>query len=130
MRRAHWPRRRALISLPGCQQRALDRIEHSLTAEDPGLSMRFAFFTMLTREEAMPENEHVPGRWERFLRRAVLLPLLTVGLVALVAASWLTPSRQPCSTGTHAAAAGAPPATSATGCRPGPVSNPDTMPVH
>ena len=80
------------MSLPGSQRRALDRIEHNLAAEDPGLGMRFAFFTMLTREEAMPENERVPGHWERVVRRTVLLPLLTVGLVALVAAGWLAHS--------------------------------------
>jgi hypothetical protein len=105
------------MSLPGGQRRALDRIGHSLVAEDPGLGLRFAFFATLTRDEAMPQNEHVPGRWERFLRRAVLLPLLTIGLVALVTAGWLTHSRPLCSTGMQSAAAGAPPPTSAAGCR-------------
>ena len=118
------------MRFPGGQQRALDRIGHSLAAEDPGLCMRFAFFTMLTREEAMPGNERVPGHWERFLRRAVLLPLLTVGVVALVAAGWLAHGRQACSTGMHAAAAGAPPPTRAARCRPGPASKPAAIPVH
>ena len=118
------------MSLPGGRQRALDRIGHSLAAEDPGLGMRFAFFTMLTREEAMPGNERVPGHWERFLRRAVLLPLLTVGVVALVAAGWLAHSRPACSTGMHAAAAGARPPTGAARCQPGPASKPAAIPVH
>ena len=47
------------MRLPGCRQRALDRIGQSLAAEDPGLGMRFAFFTMLTRHEAMPEVDFV-----------------------------------------------------------------------
>ena len=118
------------MSLPGGRQRALDRIGHSLAAEDPGLGMRFAFFTMLTREEAMPGNERVPGHWERFLRRAVLLPLLTVGVVALVAAGWLAHSQAACSTGMHAAAAGARPPTGAARCQPGPASKPAAIPVH
>jgi hypothetical protein len=83
-------RRIALLSVPGSHQRALDRIGRSLAVEDPGLGLRFAFFTVLTRQEAMPETEHVPGRCMRFLCRAALLPLLTVGLAGLVAASWLT----------------------------------------
>ena len=118
------------MSLPGSQRRALDRIEHNLAAEDPGLGMRFAFFTMLTREEAMPENERVPGHWERFVRRTVLLPLLTVGLVALVAAGWLAHSRPACSTGMHAAASGARPSTGAMRCQPGPASKPAANPMR
>jgi Protein of unknown function (DUF3040) len=130
MRRARWPRRRALMSLPGYQQRALDRIGRSLALEDPGLGLRFAFFTVLTRQEAMPENEHVPGRWERFRRRAVLFPLLAVGIAGLVAASGLTPSPPSCSPGMHAAAAGAAPVTGAARCRADPAIKPETMPVH
>jgi Protein of unknown function (DUF3040) len=118
------------MSLPGYQQRALNRIGRSLVAEDPSLGLRFAFFTMLTRQEAMPENEHVPGRRERFRRRAVLLPFLVVGTAGLVAASWLTPSTPPCSPGIHAAAAGVTLATGDARCQPGPAVKPDTMPVH
>ncbi len=43
------------MRLPGREQRALDRIEQALVAEDPRLGVRFAFFTMLTRHEAIPE---------------------------------------------------------------------------
>jgi hypothetical protein len=117
------------MSLPGRQQRALDRIGRRLAAEDARLCMRFAFFTMLTRQETMPEIERLPRRRERFLRRAVLLPLLTVGLVALVAASWLTPSGRPCPAGVHAAAAGLSPAAGAR-CQSGPPIKPATMPVR
>jgi hypothetical protein len=41
------------MSLPACQERALERIEHSLHACDPLRSM-FAMFTKLTRDEEMP----------------------------------------------------------------------------
>ena len=54
------------MRLPRSRQRALDRIGHSLAAEDPGLGMRFAFFTMLTRHEAMPATEQMPDRLPRF----------------------------------------------------------------
>lgn len=37
-------------------------VGHRLAAEDPGLGLRFAFFTRLTRHEAMPATEQVPGR--------------------------------------------------------------------
>ena len=124
------------MSLPGRQRRALDRIAHGLVADDPGLCMRFEFFTTLTRQETMPKIEYVPGRRERFVRRAVLLPLLTVVLVALVAASWRTPSAQPCSAGLRVAAglgvaaAGLSPATGAARCQAGPPINPAAMPAH
>jgi hypothetical protein len=93
-RHARWPYKRAMMSLPGCQQRALDRIEQALVAEDPRLGLRFAFFTRLTRHEAMPETEQVPGPLQRSLRRAVILPPLAISLVSLLAGSWLMPSRQ------------------------------------
>ena len=118
------------MSLPGRQRRALDRIAHGLVAEDPGLRMRFEFFTTLTRQETMPKIEHVPGRRERFVRRAVLLPLLTVVLVALVAANWRTPSAQPCSAGLRVAAAGLSPVTGAARCQSGPPINPAAVAAH
>jgi hypothetical protein len=45
-----------MMSLPACQQRVLDRIEHSLHAGDPRLRAMFAIFTKLTREEEMPSG--------------------------------------------------------------------------
>ena len=75
------------MGLPRRPQRALDQIAHSLVAEDPGLGLRFAFFTMLTRHEAMPATEHVPDRLTRLLRRATLLPLIAISLAAPLAAS-------------------------------------------
>jgi hypothetical protein len=113
------------MNLPGRHQRA--RIEHRLAAEDPGLSMRFAFFTMLTRHEAMPETEQVPGR----LGRAMLLPLLAISLAGLLAATWLIPgSGQACPAGTHAAAHTLSSLSHAAHCQSGPAIGLDTMPVH
>ena len=63
------------MSLPACQQRVLDRIEHSLHASDPRLRSMFAVFTELTREEEMPRLEELEPRssprwgWLKRLKR-------------------------------------------------------------
>lgn len=63
------------MSLPACQQRVLDRIEHSLHACDPRLRSMFAVFTKLTREEEMPRLEELEPRssprwgWLKRLKR-------------------------------------------------------------
>ncbi len=119
-----------MTSLPRSRQRALDQIGHRLAAEDPGLGMRFAFFTMLTRHEAMPATEQVPDRRQRFLRRAALLPLIAISLAVLLAASWLTPSRQACPAGPNAAAHNLSSLSHHAGCQPGPAIRLDMMPVH
>jgi hypothetical protein len=77
-----------MMRLPGCQQRALDRIEQELVAEDPGFGLRFAFFARLTRYEAIPLTEQVPGRLQRVLRTdrhcelRLAVPDRTLGAVA------------------------------------------------
>lgn len=118
------------MSLPRSRQRALDRIGHILAAEDPCLRSRFAFFTMLTRHEPMPETEQLPGRRQRILRRTILLPLLAVGLAALPAASWLTPSRQACPAGPNATARNLSSLSHAARCQPRPAIRLDTPPMH
>jgi len=85
-----------MVSLPCCRQRALDRIEQTLVAEDPGLGLRFAVFTKLTRHEAIPGTEQVAGRLPRLVRRAVILPLVVISWVTVLAAGGLIPSRQTC----------------------------------
>jgi hypothetical protein len=129
-RRARWPLSRVLMSLPRSRQRALDRIGHSLVAEDPGLGARFTVFIMLTRHEPMPGTEQVPSCRQRFLRRALLLPILGVGLAALLAASWLTPSRPTCPAGPNAAAHGVSSLSHSARCQPSPAIRLDTMPAH
>jgi hypothetical protein len=106
-----------MMSLPGREQRALERIEHRLAGEDPVLGSRFAFFTMLTQDEAM----------QRARRRTVLLPLLAIGLAALLIATGLIPSRQACPVDPNAAASALSSPSHAARC-PGPAIN--TMPVH
>jgi hypothetical protein len=129
-RRARWPRSRVLMSLPRSRQRALDRIGRSLVAEDPDLGARFTVFIMLTRHEPMPGTEQVPSCRQRFLRGAMLLPLLGVGLVALLAASWLTSGRPACPDGPNAAVHGVSSVSHAARCQPSPAIRLDTMPAH
>jgi hypothetical protein len=93
MRRWRWPCGRAMMSLPFCQQLALDRIE-------------------------------------RFLRRAIALPLMVISLVTLLAASWLIPSRQTCPAGPNAAAHNMSSASRAARCQPGPSVELDRTPMH
>jgi Protein of unknown function (DUF3040) len=120
-----------MMSLPGREQRALDRIGHRLAAEDPGLGLRFAYFTRLTRHEAMPATEQVPRRLQQFGRRAVILPLIVISLISLVAGTWLIAGRgQACPAASSAAAPGTSPASRATGCQPGPAIKLDKVPVH
>jgi hypothetical protein len=130
MRRWRWTRRRAITNLPGCRQRVLDRIGQTLVAEDPGLGLRFAVFTRMTRHEAIPLTEHVPHRLQEVLRRAILVPLVAISLLALLAASGLIPSRQACPAGPNAAAAGMSSASHAARCQPRPSIKLDTMPGH
>ena len=86
-------------SLPGCRQQALDRIERTLVAEDPGLGLRFAVFTRLTLHEAMPGTEQVQSRLQRLLGPVIRLPLLVISLAGLLAGSWLIPSAKVCTVG-------------------------------
>jgi hypothetical protein len=116
-----------MMSLPGREQRALERIEHRLAGEDPVLGSRFAFFTMLTQDEAMPPAEQLRCGRQRARRRTVLLPLLAIGLAALLIATGLIPSRQACPVDPNAAASALSSPSHAARC-PGPAIN--TMPVH
>lgn len=66
----------------------------------------------------------------RFARRAVMLPLLVISLIALVAAGWLLAGRGQACPAPNAAAPGMSPTSRAALCRPGPAIKLDTMPVH
>jgi Protein of unknown function (DUF3040) len=65
------------------KRRALDGIEKSLLADDPGLGSLFAVFTRLTRQEAMPGTEQARRR-RRPSREQVIAAGLIVVLSALV----------------------------------------------
>jgi Protein of unknown function (DUF3040) len=113
-----------------CQQRELNRIEQALVAEDPGLGSRFAIFTRLTRHEAMPGTGLLPHRLQRFVRRAIIPPLMVISLVALLAASWLISSQQVCPAGPDRAAHNMSSVSRAPRCQPSPSVELDRMPAH
>jgi hypothetical protein len=136
-RRGKWlppgcrPYRKAMMSLPGRQQRALNQIAQALVAEDPGLGLRFAFFARLTQHEAIPETEQVPRRLQRFLRSATMPPLLAISLINLLAASFLiAASAQVCAAGPNAAAHNSSSLGRTARCQPSPAINLDMVPVH
>jgi hypothetical protein len=56
---------------PGRQQRLLNRVNKQLLADDPRLDSMFAFFTKLTREDAMPPAERIEAGPQRLLRVAL-----------------------------------------------------------
>jgi hypothetical protein len=129
-RHARWPYRTAPVSLPRSRQRALNKIEQALAAEDSRLELRFAVFTRLTRHEAMPETEQVPDPFPRFLQRAILLPLLTISLAAMLAASWLMTSRPTCPADPRGGAHTQASLSRGAHFQPGPAIRLNTMPVH
>jgi hypothetical protein len=81
------------VSLPACQQRALDRIESALQACEPRFASMFAIFTRLARDEAVPRRESLRaetrvawgwlGRLTATPRAIVAIPLV-LGFVALL----------------------------------------------
>ena len=117
------------MSLPGRRRRTLNQIAQALVAEDPGLGLRFAFFTRLTRHEAMPGIEQVPRRLQRDLCRAITLPFVVISLLVLLAASGLIPSRSTCAAGTKAAPAMLT-ASYAARCQPGRAVNLEQVGMH
>ncbi|HEX2823820.1 MAG TPA: hypothetical protein VHO07_27205 [Streptosporangiaceae bacterium] len=103
------------------QQRALDRIEKTLVADDYRLASRFAFFTRLARDDAMPGTERIqarPCRPRSALLAAAGLVAVTMFLVALPG-----PVRQVCPSATVTASAfSSSAARPAAGRCPGPVN--------
>lgn len=82
------------MSLPACQQRALDKIESTLQAREPRLASMFAIFARLARDEAVPRTESLragtcrPWSWLGGLtatpRVIVAIPLVFGFMVLLV----------------------------------------------
>jgi hypothetical protein len=82
------------VSLPACQQRALDGIEGALQACEPRLASMFAIFTRLARDEAVPRTESLRaetrvawgwlGRLTATPRAIVAIPLVLGFMVLLV----------------------------------------------
>jgi hypothetical protein len=81
-----------MMNLPAGQQRALDRIEKDLLADDPRFGSLFAIFTRLTWHEAMPGIELVkPGRWHS-LRPFAAIAIALIAVASLLMLTLLTPA--------------------------------------
>jgi hypothetical protein len=81
-----------VTGLPASQQRALNRIEKSLTGDDLRLGPLFAIFTRLTVREPMPATECLTAspRWRQVRRMrwrspavAALIGLAVTGMIML-----------------------------------------------
>jgi hypothetical protein len=86
------------MTLPACEQRALDRIEETLQAGDPRLRSLFMIFTRLTRYEAMPRTEQVSARLWRSLMRTIAIPVALAAILSGLMLSSLAPVRNACVT--------------------------------
>lgn len=85
-----------IVSLPARQQRELHRIEETLAADDPRLRSMFSIFTRLTQQEAMPGTERVRTSLRRPPRRATVIPIALIAVLAVLVLGLLVPSPSMC----------------------------------
>lgn len=116
------------MSLPACQQRALDRIEKTLLADAPRFGSLFVIFTRLTWHEAMPAIELVkPGRWHS-LRPLAAIAVALIAVASALMLTLLAPRRPICVTSAvpgHSHSSG-----QTTGCSPGPELTQERQYMH
>jgi hypothetical protein len=84
------------MSLPVSQQRALDRIERILRADDSRLEALFATFSGLTQHEPMPWIENVRAGRRQQLKCAAVIPIVFAVLAGLLTLSLLIPAGRAC----------------------------------
>jgi hypothetical protein len=90
------------MSLPACQQRALDAMESTLEASEPRMKAMFAMFTRLTKDEEPTEAERLPRRppWRRSGFLYLLVPALAaLALMATLVAGLVTSGLSACGAG-------------------------------
>jgi hypothetical protein len=109
-----------MMSQPARQQRALDRIEKTLLADDPGLGSMFAIFTRLTRHEAMPMTERVRTRLWQVRHAAAVISIALVAVLSVLIISWLAPSRAIMCSASPAAPGHGRSSSRTNGCQPAP----------
>jgi hypothetical protein len=117
----------SMMSLPARQQRALDRIEKALLADDPRFGSPFALFTRLTWHEAMPGIELVKsGRWHS-LRPFAAIAIALIAVASVLMLALLTPRRPICLTSAagHSYSSG-----QTTACLPGVVVMQERQYIH
>jgi hypothetical protein len=102
-----FPGQCSVVSLPACQQRALEKMESALQACEPRLASMFAIFTRLARDEAVPRREslraetRVAWGWLGGLaaatpRAIVVIPLVLGFMVLLVFLAMSSPAGHGC----------------------------------
>jgi hypothetical protein len=117
-----------MMSLPARQQRALDRIEKTLLADDPRFGSLFAIFTRLTWHEAMPGIELVKsGRWHS-LRPFAAIAIALIAVASVLMLTLLSPRRPICLT--SAAARHSYSSGQTAGCLPGVVVMQERQYIH
>jgi anti-sigma-K factor RskA len=90
------------MTLPACQQRALDAIESSLEASEPRMKAMFGIFTRLTKDEEPTRAERLPDRplWRRSGFLHLLVPVLAaVAIMASLVIGLVTSGLSACGTG-------------------------------
>jgi hypothetical protein len=89
------------MSLPACQQHALDTIENMLQKREPRLTAMFAIFTRLNKSEGVPRTERLEAvpwwawrrrrgghaRQARWSRGAPVRPILLIPIAVILLAS-------------------------------------------
>jgi hypothetical protein len=117
-----------MMSLPARQQRALDRIEKTLMADDPRFGSLFAIFTRLTWHEAMPGIELAKsGRWHS-LRPFAAIAIALIAVASVLMLTLLAPRRPICLT--SAAARHSYSSGQTAGCLPGVVVMQERQYIH
>ena len=91
------------MTLPACQQRALDAMESALEASEPRMKAMFAIFTRLTKDEEPIGAERLPNRrplWRRSGFLYLLVPALAaMALMATLVAGLVTSGLSACGAG-------------------------------
>ena len=91
------------MSLPACQQRALDAMESALEASEPRMKAMFAIFTRLTKDKEPIGAERLPLRrplWRRSGFFYLLVPALAVmAIMASLVIGLVTSGLSACGTG-------------------------------
>ena len=91
------------MSLPACQQRALDAMESALEASEPRMKAMFAIFTRLTKDKEPIGAERLPLRrplWRRSGFFYLLVPALAaVAIMASLVIGLVTTGLSACGAG-------------------------------
>jgi hypothetical protein len=95
------------MSLPACQQRALDAMESALEASEPRMFAMFAMFTRLTKDEEPTGAERLPDHrplWRRSGFLYLLVPVMAaMAIMATLVIGLVTSGLSACAPGSSLA---------------------------